>query len=102
MLWPRDTGGRAVFNTNDLSVGLNRALKETAAYYLLAWKPEGETQHASKFHKIEVKVIGRPQLIVKVRRGFFDVDPEPVAAKPNKTKTPAPANKPEDTDLRQN
>ena len=96
-----DTGGRAVFNTNDLSVGLNRALKETAAYYLLAWKPEGETQHASKFHKIEVKVIGRPQLIVKVRRGFFDVDPEPLAAaKPNKTKTPAPENKPEDTDLR--
>ena len=38
-----DTGGRAVFNTNDLSVGLKRALKETSAYYLLAWKPEGET-----------------------------------------------------------
>ena len=57
-------------------------------------------QHATKFHKIEVKVIGRPQLIVKVRRGFFDVDPEPVATKSNKTKTPVPANKPEEADFR--
>jgi VWFA-related protein len=99
----RDTGGRAVFNTNALGVGLTRALKETSAYYLLAWKPEGETQHASKFHKIEVKVVGRPQLVVQVRRGFFDVDPEPVAAKPAKAKTPppAPASQPQEPDLRQ-
>jgi VWFA-related protein len=97
----RDTGGRAVFNTNALGVGLTRALKETSAYYLLAWKPEGETQHASKFHKIEVKVIGHPQLTVQVRRGFFDVDPEPVAAKPTKAKVPAPATKTEEPDLRQ-
>ena len=97
----RDTGGRAVFNTNALGVGLTRALKETSAYYLLAWKPEGETQHASKFHKIEVKVIGRPQLVVQVRRGFFDVDPEPVAAKPTKAKAPAPGPKTEEPDLRQ-
>ena len=99
----RDTGGRAVFNTNALGVGLTRALKETSAYYLLAWKPEGETQHASKFHKIEVKVIGHPQLVVQVRRGFFDVEPEPIAAKPTKAKAPAPtpAPKTEELDLRQ-
>lgn len=96
-----DTGGKAVFNTNALDVGLTKALKETSAYYLLAWKPEGETQHASKFHRIEVKVIGRPQLTVQVRRGYFDVEPEPVAAKPNKVKAPAPANKTEEQDLRQ-
>ncbi|MGI8835246.1 MAG: VWA domain-containing protein [Pyrinomonadaceae bacterium] len=97
----RDTGGKPVFNTNALGVGLTKALKETSAYYLLAWKPEGETQHASKFHRIEVKVIGRPQLNVQVRRGFFDVEPEPVAAKPNKTKAPAPANKTEEQGLHQ-
>ncbi|HXL82372.1 MAG TPA: VWA domain-containing protein [Pyrinomonadaceae bacterium] len=99
----RDTGGRAVFNTNALGVGLTRALKETSAYYLLAWKPEGETQHASKFHRIEVKVIGHPQLTVQVRRGFFDVEPEVAAAKPSKAKPPAsvPAAKTEEPDLRQ-
>jgi VWFA-related protein len=71
-----DTGGKTVFNTNALGTGLTKALKETSTYYLLAWKPEGETQHASKFHRIEVKVIGRPQLAVQVRRGFYDVEPD--------------------------
>jgi VWFA-related protein len=95
-----DTGGKMVFNTNALGTGLTRALKETAAYYLLAWRPGGETQHASKFHRIEVKVIGRPQLAVQVRRGFFDVEPEPLAAKASKAKEPKPV-KAAETDLRQ-
>jgi VWFA-related protein len=102
----RDTGGKPTFNTNALGTGLTRALKETSAYYLLAWKPEGETQHASKFHRIEVKVIGRPQLAVQVRRGYFDLEPEPIVAKSSKPKQPEPskpaeANKPAATDLRQ-
>jgi hypothetical protein len=74
-----DTGGRAVFNTNSLEPGLGRALKETSTYYLLAWKPERETQ-ASKFRRIEVKVSGRPDVTVQLRRGFFDREPEPSTA----------------------
>jgi hypothetical protein len=70
-----DTGGKAVFNTNALDTGLGRALKETATYYLLAWKPNHESQQ-SKFRRIEVKVVGRPELTVSVRRGFFDREPE--------------------------
>jgi VWFA-related protein len=89
-----DTGGKATFNTNALGTGLTRALKETSTYYLLAWKPSGETQHASnKFHRIEVKVIGRPELVVHVRRGFFDVEPELPTAKSSKPKQPD-GNKP--------
>ncbi len=70
-----DTGGRAVFNTNSLGPGLNRALKETSTYYLLAWKPDRESPQ-TKFRRIEVKVVGRPELTVQVRRGFFDREPE--------------------------
>jgi VWFA-related protein len=95
-----DTGGRTVFNTNALGSGLTKALKETSTYYLLAWKPEGETQHASKFHRIEVKVIGRPQLAVQVRRGFYDVEPEPIATKPSKPKE-SQQKKTGEPDLRQ-
>jgi VWFA-related protein len=79
-----DTGGKAVFNTNSLEPGLTRALKETSVYYLLAWKPDSEAQHASKFRRIEVKVAGRSDLTVQVRRGFFDREPEPDS---NSTKT---------------
>ncbi|MGH9874904.1 MAG: VWA domain-containing protein [Pyrinomonadaceae bacterium] len=71
-----DTGGKAFRNTNSLEPGLARALKETSAYYLLAWKPDRESRQ-SKFRRIEVKVVGRPDLTVQVRRGFFDREPEP-------------------------
>jgi VWFA-related protein len=77
----RDTGGRPVFNTNALGAGLSRALEETSVYYLLAWAPEQDTQKPGTFRSIDVKLIGKPDLTVRLRRGFFDVDPTPVAAK---------------------
>jgi VWFA-related protein len=77
----RDTGGRPVFNTNALGAGLSRALEETSVYYLLAWAPDQDTQKPGNFRTIDVKLIGKPALTVRLRRGFFDVDPTPVAAK---------------------
>jgi VWFA-related protein len=76
----RDTGGKALFNTNDLVQGLAPAIKETSSYYLLAWKPDLETQKQGRFRQLEVKLLGRPDLTVRVRKGFFDVDPPVVAA----------------------
>ncbi|HXQ73554.1 MAG TPA: VWA domain-containing protein [Pyrinomonadaceae bacterium] len=83
-----DTGGKAIFNTNDIQKGLAPALKETSSYYLLAWKPDVET--SGRFRQLEVKLVGRPDLSVRVRKGFFDVDPaEPtVEAKKKPEKTP--------------
>jgi len=75
-----DTGGKAFFNSNALEPAVKRALKETSAYYLLAWKPDQETKENRKFHRIEVKIVGRPGLTLQVRRGFFDIDPAPIAA----------------------
>jgi VWFA-related protein len=71
----RDTGGKAIFNTNDFKPGLVGALKETSVYYLLAWQPEKPGHHTGRFRRIEVSIIGRPDLTVRVRRGFFDSDP---------------------------
>ena len=73
----RDTGGRAFFNTNDFRQGVASAVKETSLYYLLAWKPDVEQPKPGRFRNIEVTVVGRPDLTVRVRRGFFDVDPTP-------------------------
>src|SRR5262249_17125370 len=67
----KDTGGRAVFNTNDLKPGLAGALKETSFYYLLAWKPERQVNPNSRFHHIEVSIPSRSDLIVRVRGGVF-------------------------------
>ncbi len=87
----KDTGGKAVFNINALTPGLDRALKETSTYYLLAWKPEQQIE-ARKFRRIEVRVTGRPELSVQVRRGYFDIEPEQPVAKGKKPE-PKPSEK---------
>ena len=69
-----NTGGRALLTSNLLDAGLIRALRETSVYYLLAWQPPIEGQRGSKFRRIEVKVAGRPDLSVYVRRGFYDLE----------------------------
>ena len=90
-----DTGGKAIFNTNDLKKGLAPALQETSTYYLLAWKPDAEAQKHKKFRNLEVRLINRPELFVRVRKGFFDLDPpaKPPVAKES-SKPPKPASAP--------
>jgi VWFA-related protein len=79
----RDTGGKPIFNTNNFRPGVTNAVKETSAYYLLAWRPESDEQKTGRFRKIEVNIVGRSDLVVRVRRGYFDVDPtRPANTKP--------------------
>jgi VWFA-related protein len=78
-----DTGGRAFLNNNNLSAAVKSGLKETSAYYLLAWRPETEQQPGQKPHRIEVNVSGRPDLVVRFHRGFGDA---PAAASPSQKK----------------
>lgn len=86
-----DTGGKAIFNTNDPSKGLAPAIKETSAYYLLAWKPDDEAQKQKRFRSLEVRLINKPNLTVRVRKGFYDVDPEPAVAATQPEATPSPS-----------
>ena len=84
-----DTGGKALFNTNDLTKAFAPALKETSVYYLLAWKPDAAAQKEKRFRNLEVRLVNRSSLNVRVRKGYLDVDPEPeVAAKPAESPTP--------------
>src|SRR5205085_5172292 len=84
-----DTGGRAFFNTNSMPDAVKTALKETSTYYLLAWRPETEEQRNPKFRRIEVSVVGRPDLVVRFRRGFGE-PPEETAKKKEKENEPLP------------
>jgi VWFA-related protein len=74
-----DTGGRPIMNTNAIAEGVTRALRDTSAYYLLAWAPDKSTQPAKLPVSLNVRVIGRPNLTVRVRRGFVDTRPTAVA-----------------------
>lgn len=78
----QDTGGRALLDRNDLYAAVTNGLRETASYYLLAWKPQRESDKSSKFRRLEVSVIGKPDLTVRLRKGFYDLDPQsPTRAK---------------------
>jgi VWFA-related protein len=91
-----NTGGRAFVNSNALVPGLTRALAETSNYYLLAWRPDPETNRGGKFRRLEVSVAARPDLIVRARRGYLDKETKS-AAKQSKDKVrPASAKTPDD------
>jgi hypothetical protein len=60
---------------------------------VLAWKPETETQKEKKLRKVEVEVIGRPELQVRLPKGYLErikSTTESTAKKDeSKAKTPA-------------
>ncbi|MDX6696299.1 MAG: hypothetical protein QOF02_3902 [Blastocatellia bacterium] len=102
-----DTGGRALRNSNSITDWVTDTLKETSNYYLLAWRPNQTAQPANKFKRISVKVIGHPELTVRLPRGYLDsiqtsstnaaVKGSERSSKPDITNKAAP---PADADLR--
>ena len=66
-----DTGGRAQLNSFAFDDAVTRALAETSNYYRVAWKPEADEQKGGKFKRVEVSVVGRPDLTVRLPRGYM-------------------------------
>lgn len=102
-----DTGGRALFNSDAFNSAVSGALKETSNYYLLAWRPANEEQQGGKFKRLEVSVIGRPELTVRLPSGYLDAEAlaeqERVDAKTKKEETqgkPEAGKSPTEIDLR--
>jgi VWFA-related protein len=90
------TGGRALLNSNALGDDLVKVIRETSIYYLLAWRPSSENERSNKFRRIEVKVVGRPDLSVHVRRGYYDSEAKPPTKKDSaKEEVAASAKAPE-------
>ena len=88
----RDTGGFLVHNSNDIGAGLDRILRDTQTYFLLAYQPTN-TRRDGRFRKIAVRLPGRRGLEVRTRRGYLAPDDR-------KARRPAPAPDPEDADRR--
>jgi VWFA-related protein len=81
----KDTGGLFIYNTNDLGAGLDRIMRDTETYYLLAYQPTN-TKRDGRFRRVEVRLPGRDDLKIRTRRGYFapddskDSKPPPEAA----------------------
>ncbi len=95
----KDTGGQAFRNTNlPMHKWVEKVIDETSSYYLLAWKPDNEEQKRGKFKSIDVSIVGRPDLKVRVRGSYFKSAALPLlTTKRKRDKDPAKAR---DDDMR--
>jgi VWFA-related protein len=93
-----ETGGRAFINSNSFQDNFARALDESSGYYLLAWRPEGTVELSGKA-RVTVGIKGRPDLKVRVRRGFLE-PPTRSASKDAPTGGPAARSTGPDDELR--
>src|SRR3712207_5538468 len=86
------TGGRAIYNSDSLEDVVQQAVRETADYYLLAWRPDAAGQHKTGA-RMKVSVKGHPEWRVRLRAASFSPsipNAERVKeSKPDKTKAAA-------------
>jgi hypothetical protein len=64
----RETGGEAIFGTNDIAGAMERTRNDGAIYYTLIYKPTN-SQWDGRFRSIHVEAAGAGSLIY--RRGYF-------------------------------
>jgi VWFA-related protein len=65
-----ETGGRAIFNTNDHAGHLDEVFADASAYYLIGYAPTRGDIADGRFHKIDVEV-KRPRVRVVARKGYW-------------------------------
>ncbi|HVF92101.1 MAG TPA: VWA domain-containing protein [Blastocatellia bacterium] len=68
------TGGELIANTNSLGSGLQRAVEDSSTYYVVGFTPSEAPDN--KFHRVTVSVKGKPDLIVRTRRGYLAYNEE--------------------------
>ncbi len=69
------TGGEMIANTNSLIAGLQRAIDDSSSYYVVGFKP---SKLDNKFHKLNVTIKGKPDLIVRTRKGYLAANEETI------------------------
>jgi hypothetical protein len=86
----QDTGGRALRGQNYFDRWVDKVLDETSNYYLLAWRPDTETEKSPKFRNVKVSIAGHPELTARAPRGYVQgPQPADVAAAAETAKSPA-------------
>jgi VWFA-related protein len=73
-----ETGGRALYNTNDIAGSMRKAVDDTRVSYLLGYYPSND-QWDGGFRELKVKV-DRPGMDVRARKGYYAVPDTTVTA----------------------
>jgi VWFA-related protein len=75
-----DTGGEAIYTTNNLSQAMDRAVKHGAHYYTLVYTPTNK-ELDGRFRRIEARLT-QGKLKLAYRRGYYADDAKVAEAKP--------------------
>ncbi len=71
-----ETGGRAIFDRNELGPSLLEIGEASRSYYALTYEaPPASADKARKSHRIDVK-LAADSLVARYRRGYLEKDPE--------------------------
>ena len=70
-----ETGGEAIYNTNDYKGGVAKIVEDTAHYYTLSYIPPRATDDG-RYHPIKI-VVDHPGLHLNYRGGYNDEQPKP-------------------------
>ncbi|MBI4876702.1 MAG: VWA domain-containing protein [Acidobacteria bacterium] len=65
-----DTGGKALLDSNDLSLGIVQAQKDISSYYILAYYSANPAQDG-RYRRIKVRLESQPQAKLDFRSGYF-------------------------------
>ncbi|HYP08876.1 MAG TPA: VWA domain-containing protein [Bryobacteraceae bacterium] len=65
-----DTGGKASFDSNDLTMGMQQAQDDLQSYYTLGYYSTNESRDG-RFRKVEVKLAGVPNAKLDYRTGYY-------------------------------
>lgn len=68
-----DTGGRVIFNTNNIGHALDEVAADTNVYYVLGYQP-ANLRHDGTYREIEVRV-KRSGVTVRARKGYLALPP---------------------------
>lgn len=66
----KESGGRAVLNSNDLGAGFDAVVEDSGEYYVLGYYP-ANTDRLGRFRKIRVEV-DRPRTRLSYLRGYYE------------------------------
>ena len=66
----KDTGGTAMFNYNDLSLGIAKAAESMTSYYIIGYY-SSHTATDGKFHKVKVSLTGDRTADLTFRQGYY-------------------------------
>lgn len=64
-----ETGGFAVVNRNDFATAFQRIVDDNSSYYVMGYYSTNDKRDG-RYRKIEVKLVGKPGLTVRARKGY--------------------------------